>query len=124
MKGYTSAEVGQDISYPSPFSLRERYFCALRARKALCEPDVCMEKTKLVVDFDPHHKVHSMGFTISGDIFWVFFDQRMELFDLRGPKIIAYNIELSSTDYRPMWPVVEMGRWRDEEGVILAAGSL
>ncbi|KAF8305170.1 hypothetical protein DL93DRAFT_371486 [Clavulina sp. PMI_390] len=132
MEGYTSVEVAHDLSHPSPSSLREKYFDALRARKALCEPNVCIEKTKLVVDFEPQYRVRGMGLTIAGEVFWVCFDQSIQLFDLRGPKIISYNVELSDAgdstppirDYRPMWPIVEFGRWREEEGVVLVANSL
>ncbi|KAF8316337.1 hypothetical protein DL93DRAFT_770987 [Clavulina sp. PMI_390] len=113
---------------PAP-SLRDRYWAALRARTLTSRPTVSVEVTAIVLfALPPFQGVREMGFSSGGEVFWAWYDQGIQLLDLRSPHIISYRIDYSAfvpkqDKKAPRWRIAVWGRWKGEEGVMFASGQ-
>ncbi|KAF8305955.1 hypothetical protein DL93DRAFT_2232775 [Clavulina sp. PMI_390] len=107
-------------------SLRDRYWDSLRARKALAEPTITIEPILGAVYGIPRKDLHTIGLSTGGEVFFVWREDQLRVFDLRAFPVVCYTvlfIEKGShhrTACKDGWHVVHPIRYQNQYGVLFA----
>ncbi|KAF8316338.1 hypothetical protein DL93DRAFT_2078060 [Clavulina sp. PMI_390] len=115
-------------SWRPSISLQDRYWDSIGAERAMAQAKVTIEPIMDTLRGFEGEDFHDMGFTMGGEIFFLWLVDCIRLFDFRT--LLRYNIDLSHVPRGAShlcpgsWHVVHLICYEGQEGVLFAGSCL